>query len=70
MSSSLLSMPSLTATAISSTPIAMEAPPSQTGEPVTWRSATPTAAKIRPTTAALSSNRATLTVMSGLDSTW
>ncbi len=70
MSSSLLSIPSLTATTISSTPIAMDALPSQTGEPVSWLSPTPRPAITRPTTAALSSNRATLTVMSGLVCTW
>lgn len=50
--------------------MAMDAPPSQTDDPVTSRRVTPAAAKTRPTTAALSSNSATLTVMSGLDSTW
>jgi methionine synthase II (cobalamin-independent) len=70
MRRSLLSMPSLMATTTSSTPIAMDAPPSHTGEPVSWRSPTPRPASTRPTMATLSSNRATLTVMSGLDSTW
>ena len=44
--------------------------PAQTGEPVSCWSPTPSAASTRPRTAALSSSRATLTVMSGLDSTW
>src|SRR6266568_5790898 len=39
MRKSLLSRPSLTATTTSNTPMAMEAPPSQTGDPVTCRRA-------------------------------
>ena len=46
--------------------MAMEAAPSQTGDPVSWRRASPSAASPRPTIAALSSNRAALTVVSGL----
>ena len=50
--------------------MAMEAPPSQTGDPVTCRMVSPSAASTRPTIAAESSNRAVLTVMSGLFRTW
>jgi hypothetical protein len=46
--------------------MAMEAAPSQTGDPVTWRKASPSAASPRPAIAALSSNKAVLTVVSGL----
>ena len=70
ISSSLLSRPSLNATTTSSTPIAMDPIPFHMFDPVSWVSPTPRAAKTRPTTAALSSNRATLTVMSGLVLTW
>ena len=50
--------------------MAMEAAPSQTGEPVTWRSTSPSAASTRPTMAAESSNSAVLTVVSGLLRIW
>jgi hypothetical protein len=46
--------------------MAMEAPPSQTGDPVTCRRASPSAASPSPASAALSSNRVALTVVSGL----
>lgn len=46
--------------------MAIEAAPSQTGDPVTWRSTSPSAASASPTTAAPSSNKAALTVVSGL----
>ncbi len=63
---SLLSRPSLTATATSRPPMAMEAVPSQTGDPVTCQRARPSAARTRPITAAESSNSVALTVVSGL----
>ena len=50
--------------------MAMEAAPSHTGDPVTCRRISPSAASTRPTIAAESSNRAVLTVVSGLLRTW
>src|SRR5580704_14591220 len=48
MRKSRLSRPSLTATTTRRAPMAMEAPPSQTGDPVTCRRASPSAAIPRP----------------------
>ena len=59
-------MPSRKATTISSTPMAIEAPPSKTGEPVICSSSRPPAASASPMTAAVSSNSAALTVVSRL----
>jgi hypothetical protein len=56
----------LTATATSSAPIAMDALPSHTEDPVSWRSSRPAAASASPAMAALSSNSAALTVVSAL----
>ena len=50
--------------------MAMDAAPSQTPEPVSWRSPSPAAASTSPTMAALSSNRAALTVVSALLRRW
>ena len=50
--------------------MAIEAAPSQTGDPVTCRRTSPSPASTRPTIAAESSNRAALTVVSGLPRTW
>ena len=51
---------------MSSTPIAIEAPPSQTADPVSCRSASPTRGQDQPDHAAASSNSVALTVVSGL----
>ena len=51
---------------MSSAPIAMDAAASQTPDPVSWRSARPAAASTSPITAAVSSNSAAFTVVSGL----
>ena len=48
----------------------MEAAASQTGDPVSWLRAMPAAASTSPMTAAVSSNSAAFTVVSGLRCTW
>ena len=50
--------------------MAIEAAPSQTGDPVICRSASPSAASTRPTIAAESSNRVVRIVVSGLLRIW